>query len=90
MNAQGQSGVRGQSGLVGKYGPGGNMGEAGDKGDKGLRGLVVGTASSFTDNVAYGEIYIYLVYFNVLWILKGEAGTNGSPGPNGAVGLPVS
>lgn len=66
------------------------MGEAGDKGDKGLHGLVVGTTSSFTDSVAYGEIYIYFDYFTVLWILKGEAGTNGPPGPNGAVGLPVS
>lgn len=67
------------------------MGEAGDKGDKGLRGLVVGTTSSFTDSVAYAaEIYIHLIYFNVLWILKGETGTNGPPGPKGAVGLLVS
>lgn len=47
---------------------------------------------SFTDSVAYGEIslFLYITNFTVLWILKGEAGTNGPPGPNGAVGLLVS
>lgn len=47
---------------MGKYGPGGNMGEAGDKGDKGLRGLVVRTTSSFTDSVAYAEIYSFNLF----------------------------
>lgn len=62
MFSQGQTGLRAYSGLVGRYGPGGNMGKSGGKGDKGLRGLVLGTTSSFAANEAYEEMNLFCLF----------------------------